>query len=136
MRNCLNVLIVLISINTFSQNLVCCNNIEEVKKVIQGDWKLIGETKNVIYRFSFNNNKGFIEVLEELNLPPKALVNHHADLIIDEHTLVNIKSKNGRFFIELISMYYQISEQIFVLNDEKFVYGKGQFEHVFIRDKG
>jgi len=118
-----------------AQNLVCCKDIKEVKKAIEGDWKLKGETNSLIYRFSFDKGKGFIEALEELNLPPKAIESQRENLILDEHEIVNVKLDKGLFFIEIKSLYYEVSEQIFVLNEKYFIYGKGQSEHVFIKDK-
>jgi len=136
MRQLIIVVLFIFSINSSSQNLKCCKNIDEVKKAIQGDWKLKDGNENVIYRFSFEKQKGFIEVLEELNLPPKALETNDEDVIINEHTIFDVKSKNSLFFIDLISLHYEVSEQIYVLNENYFVYGRGQSEHVFKRDKG
>ena len=134
MKNLILIVILLLSLNSLSQNLECCNNVEEVKSAIKGDWKLKKGNQNMIYRFIFNDDKGIIEVLEELNLPPKADNNYYEKPIMEELTNINIKFDNGVFFIELTNLHYEISEQIFVLNEEYFIYGKGASEHAFIRD--
>jgi len=119
----------------FSQNLECCKTIQEVEQAIAGDWKLNDGNRNVIYRVSFNKNKGLIEVLGELNLPPKAEKTIGNELVIDDQALVNIILKNGVFYIELTNLDYGFSEQIVELNDKIFIYGMGDSKHVFIRDK-
>lgn len=134
-KNLLCMLLFGISIMCFSQNLSIFKDVEAVKKAIGGDWKLKGEAKNVIYRFGFNEEKGFVEVLEELNLPPKAEKTIGNEIIINQHANVKIKYNEGVYFIELIYDYGSISEQILVLNDYNFIYGKGDSQHVFIKDK-
>ncbi len=136
MKDLFKIIVLLVSINSFSQNLECCNNLNDVKKEIQGDWKLKGGSENLIYRFCFDKNKGFIEVLEELNLPPKAEKTIANELVFgDNSTIVNIKSKKSVFFIELVYSHTSVSEQILVLNKDCFIYGKGESQHVFIKDK-
>lgn len=134
MKNLINTLVLCISLQTLSQNLECCKTIQEVKLAIEGDWKLKKGNQNITYRFIFNNNKGIIEVLEELNLPPKAAVSYYEKPDINGQTMVNVEFKNGVFFIKLSNLIFEVSEQIFVLNDEYFIYGNGASEHVFIRD--
>ncbi|WP_396601744.1 hypothetical protein [Algibacter sp. R77976] len=134
-KNLVIIASLLLSIHSFSQNLECCKTISEVKKYIVGDWKLEGDSKNVVYRFSFSKTKGFIEVLQEMNLPPKAVKTRENDIIINDHEIFNIQSKQGHYFIEIQSLYYEIKEQILVLNDTNFIYGSGDSKHVFIRDK-
>lgn len=119
----------------FSQNLECCKTIQEVEQAITGDWKLNDGNRNVIYRFSFNNNKGLIEVLGELNLPPKAEKTIGNELVIDDQALVNIILENGFFYIQLTNLYYEFSEKILELNDKNFIYRIGDSKHIFIRDK-
>lgn len=134
MKKLLQILILLVSVNTFSQNLACCNDSEAVKKAIAGDWKLKGDTKNVIYRFSFESDKGFVEVLEELNLPPKAEKTIGNEIAIDDNTIVKIQHEKGLFYINIIYLYGEVSEPILELNDENFIYGKGASQYVLIRD--
>ncbi|MCF7560414.1 hypothetical protein L3X39_07175 [Sabulilitoribacter multivorans] len=129
---CISILYVSIC---FSQNLECCKTIQEVEQAITGDWKLKGDTENVIYRFTFGNKNGYVEVLEELNLPPKAENKDVNGLVNDDHTLVKIKYDKGLFYIDLIYLYGDVSEPINVLNKESFIYGIGDSKHIFIRDK-
>ncbi|WP_332243922.1 hypothetical protein [Flavivirga spongiicola] len=103
----------------------------DVKKIIKGDWKLKGEAKNGIYRFSFDTGaKDFLEVLKELNLPPKAQGPQSKN-----YTIVNIKLENEAFFIELIYPFGKTSEKILVLDKENFVFGQGESKRVFVKDQ-
>lgn len=135
MNNIFKILVFLWSLAAFSQNLACCKDVEAVKNAIKGDWKLKEYNENLIYRFSFFKDKGFIEVLGELNLPPKAEKTIGNEIVIDDHTIVEITYDKGLFFIDLIYLYGKVSEQILVLNDETFIYGKGESQHTFVRDK-
>jgi hypothetical protein len=135
MKDFFKIIVLLVSINLFSQDFECCKNINDVKKAIQGDWKLKGGNENLIYRFLFDTNKGLIEVLEELNLPPKAEKTIRKELVFDDRTIVNIKSKKGVFFIELVYLHTTVSQKILELNEDHFIYGKGESQHIFIKDK-
>ena len=128
--------IILFSVlNTFSQDLKSSRSINEVEALLQGDWKLKDDTKNVVYRFSFSNHKGFMEVLPEMNLPPKAEKTTENEIIINQHQTFNIASKQGKYFIEIQNINYKITEKIIVLNTTRFVYGKAAAQRIFIRDK-
>lgn len=118
-----------------SQNLTCCKTISEVKSLIKGDWKLKGDSKNVVYRFSFSEDKGFIEALKEMNLPPKAEKPHNVENIINHHEIFSIKSKQGIFSVVIQGLNYEMVEQIFALNETSFIYGKGNSRRVFIKDR-
>ena len=124
----------LVSIHSYSQNLECGNNIDIVKKAIVGNWKLKENNNNKIYRFWFNQENGFVEALEELNLPPKAEHTQLGGLIINEQVPIKIKLVEGHFFIEIIYPFGVISEQIYKLNKNTFVYGKGVSEYHFVKD--
>jgi hypothetical protein len=122
------------ALNAFSQNLKSCKSVDDVESLIEGDWKLKNDTKNVVYRFSISNHKGFIEVLPEMNLPPKAEKTTENEIIINDHENFTIVLKQGNYYIEIQSLYYQMTEIITVLNKTNFVYGKGKSQHIFIRD--
>ncbi|SHJ16564.1 hypothetical protein [Algibacter luteus] len=122
------------ALNAFSQNLKSCKSVDDVESLIEGDWKLKNDTKNVVYRFSISNHKGFIEVLPEMNLPPKAEKTTENEIIINDHENFIIVLKRGNYYIEIQSLYYQMTEKITVLNKINFVYGKGKSQHTFIRD--
>ncbi len=134
MKYLINILILCISLHALSQNLECYKTIQEVQQAINGDWKLKNGNQNITYRFIFNDDKGVIEVLKELNLPPKAADPYHEKSVMEEQTTIDLKLDNGVFFIELTNLQYGISEPIYVLNEEYFIYGKGDSEHVFVRD--
>lgn len=134
MKKTVAILILLLSVQSFSQNLECCNSIESVKKAIEGEWKLKGQSENLIYKFWFNEQNGFIEVLEELNLPPKAEHTQLGSLFMDEQVQTQIKLINGAFFIEVNYPFDAVSELISKLNQNTFIYGKGASQHVFIKD--
>jgi hypothetical protein len=70
-----------------------------------------------------------------LNLPPKAEKTIGNEIVMDNHTIIEIKCDKGLFFIDVIYLYGKVSEQILVLSDETFIYGKGESQHTFIRDK-
>jgi hypothetical protein len=135
MKQIFCILLVVFSFNAFSQNLRCCKNIDEVKRSIQGDWKLKGANQNIIYRFRFDKDKGYVEVLEELNLPPKAEKSRTDVLFVDDETVVNVKLKKDVFFIELVYQFGSVSEAILELNEAAFIYGKESSKKIFIRDK-
>jgi hypothetical protein len=135
MHKVLIYILIFSAFNAFSQDLKKCKNLSDVKSLIEGDWKLKGDSKNVVYRFSFSNNKGFIEVLQEMNLPPKAEKTTENEIVINDHEMFNILSKQGGYFIEIQSLTYKIIEEIVVLNDTNFIYGKDASRHIFIRDK-
>jgi hypothetical protein len=120
--------------NSLSQSLEQCKTISEVKSLIEGDWKLEGDSKNVVYRFSFSNTRGFIEVLEEMNLPPKAEKTKANEIINNAYEVFKISSKNDAYFIEMQSLGHISVQQIVVLNQLSFTYGKGRSKHVFKRD--
>ncbi|WJJ96077.1 hypothetical protein [Algibacter luteus] len=122
------------ALNAFSQNLKSCKSVDDVESLIEGDWKLKNDTKNVVYRFSISNHKGFIEVLPEMNLPPKAEKTTENEIIINDHENFTIVLKQGNYYIEIQSLYYQMTEKITVLNQTNFVYGKGKSQRTFIRD--
>ena len=122
------------ALNAFSQNLKSCKSVDDVESLIEGDWKLKNDTKNVVYRFSISNHKGFIEVLPEMNLPPKAEKTTENEIIINDHENFIIVLKRGNYYIEIQSLYYQMTEKITVLNQTNFVYGKGKSQRTFIRD--
>ena len=122
------------ALNAFSQNLKSCKSVDDVESLIEGDWKLKNDTKNVVYRFSISNHKGFIEVLPEMNLPPKAEKTTENEIIINDHENFIIVLKRGNYYIEIQSLYYQMTEKITVLNKTNFVYGKGKSQRTFIRD--
>lgn len=122
------------ALNAFSQNLKSCKSVDDVESLIEGDWKLKNDTKNVVYRFSISNHKGFIEVLPEMNLPPKAEKTTENEIIINDHENFTIVLKQGNYYIEIQSLYYQMTEKITVLNKTNFVYGKGKSQRTFIRD--
>ena len=103
---------------------------------MEGDWKLQGDTKNVIYRIWFVKDTGFIKVLEELNLPPKAEETFGGKSDLEGQTLVDVKFENGRFFMDLIYIYGEVYEPISVLNNDRFIFGEGSSKHVLIKDKG
>ncbi len=121
--------------NSLSQNLACCKTISEVKSLIKGDWKLKGDSKNVVYRFSFSGDKGYIEVLGEMNLPPKAEKTRENDIIINDHEVFKISLKKQTYFIEIQSLTYTVIEQILVLNQSNFIYGNKNSKRVFTRDR-
>lgn len=122
------------ALNAFTQNLKSCKSVDDVESLIEGDWKLKNDTKNVVYRFSISNHKGFIEVLPEMNLPPKAEKTTENEIIINDHENFTIVLKQGNYYIEIQSLYYQMTEKITVLNKTNFVYGKGKSQRTFIRD--
>ena len=122
------------ALNAFTQNLKSCKSVDDVESLIEGDWKLKNDTKNVVYRFSISNHKGFIEVLPEMNLPPKAEKTTENEIIINDHENFIIVLKRGNYYIEIQSLYYQMTEKITVLNQTNFVYGKGKSQRTFIRD--
>lgn len=122
------------ALNAFTQNLKSCKSVDDVESLIEGDWKLKNDTKNVVYRFSISNHKGFIEVLPEMNLPPKAEKTTENEIIINDHENFTIVLKQGNYYIEIQSLYYQMTEKITVLNKTNFVYGKGKSQQTFIRD--
>lgn len=122
------------ALNAFTQNLKSCKSVDDVESLIEGDWKLKNDTKNVVYRFSISNHKGFIEVLPEMNLPPKAEKTTENEIIINDHENFTIVLKQGNYYIEIQSLYYQMTEKITVLNQTNFVYGKGKSQRTFIRD--
>ena len=134
MKILLSILLLLLPFKGIAQNLTCCNTISEAKSLIEGDWKLKGDSKNVVYRFSFSKDKGFIEVLKEMNLPPKAEKTRGDEIIINDHETFNIILKQDVYYIEIQSLYYEIMDQILVLDEKHFVYGSGDSQHVFIRD--
>lgn len=134
MKTLFSFLLILVAFTSKAQNLHSCETVDDVKSLIAGDWKLEGDSKNVIYRFSFSGDKGFIEVLKELNLPPKAETNNADTMIIYDHEIFNIVSKQSTFFISIQSLYYQIIEEIEVLNKSNFIYGRGNSRHIFIKD--
>ncbi|WP_111309643.1 hypothetical protein [Confluentibacter sediminis] len=136
MKRILTILVLIVSLHAFSQSLECCHNVEEVKKAIEGDWKLKGDTRNVVYRIWFVKDKGFIEALEELNLPPKAEATYSGKSAIEEQTLVDVTFENGLFFMDIMYGYGEVLEPISVLNNDNFIFGKGVSQHVFIKDKG
>lgn len=121
--------------NSLSQNLTCCKTISEVKSLVEGDWKLEGDSKNVVYRFSFSGDKGFIEVLKEMNLPPKAEKTREDDIIINDHEIFKISLKKQTYFIEIQSLIYTVIEQILVLNESNFIYGNKNSKRIFTRDR-
>lgn len=127
-------LILSLSIKSYSQKLECCNNIQDVQKAIEGQWKLKGHSEILIYKYSFNKEGGFIEVLEELNLPPKAAQHQYESIIGHEGVAINIKLIKGIFFIETKYAFGNVLEPIIELNKNRFIYGKGNTKRVFIKD--
>lgn len=134
MKKLFCILILLIAFNGISQNLDSCKTVAQVKNLIKGDWRLKGDTKNVVYRFSFYKNQGFIEVLPEMNLPPKAEKTKDSDMIINKKSAFNIQLKQEAFFVVIQNLNYEVTEKIEVLNKSNFIYGKGHYQHVFIKD--
>ena len=129
------VFLVLFSLKAYSQQLGCCKSTDDVKKRIQGDWKLKDGNQNIIYRFIFDEDLGRIEVLEELNLPPKAEKPSNDILFLDAETKVRINLKEGIFYVNFIYPYATVSEVIIELNETTFSYGKGTSKKIFLRDK-
>ncbi|XMO87147.1 hypothetical protein AAFN75_02430 [Algibacter sp. AS12] len=123
-----------LSINAFSQNLECGQSIDSVKSTLAGQWKLKALNTNKTYRFWFNQDAGFVEVLEELNLPPKAEHTEIGRLVKNDQAAVNIKLIEGVFFIEMVYPFGTVSEQIVKLNKNTFVYGQGTTAHYFVKD--
>lgn len=119
-----------------AQNLDCCTSVSEVQETLEGDWLLKKDSRNKIYRFHFEKEKGEgeVDVLEELNLPPKA---EHTGVSNDfeiTESKVNITSDDTGFYIELIYSFGTVKERIKELSKNRLVYGKGTAEHVFTRD--
>lgn len=120
--------------SAFAQNLDCCKSISEVQKALEGDWILKKDSRNKIYRFHFENGKGTVDVLEELNLPPKA---EHTEITDDfeiTESSVKISQDKQTFYIELIYGFGSVKEQIKALTKNRLIYGNGVAEHVFVRD--
>ncbi|MFH4967906.1 hypothetical protein V8G61_06830 [Gaetbulibacter sp. M240] len=118
-----------------AQNLECCHSISEVKKVLEGDWLLKKDSRNRVYRIHFQDSAGKIEVLEELNLPPKAEHTAVEDAYDISESIVNISAKKDGYYIELVYTFGSVTERIRVLTENSLVYGTGKSEHIFIRDK-
>ena len=120
--------------SAFAQNLDCCKSISEVQKALEGDWILKKDSRNKIYRFHFENGKGTVDVLEELNLPPKAEHTEMKDDFEITESSVKISQDEQTFYIELIYGFGNVKEQIKDLTKNRLVYGYGVAEHVFVRD--
>ncbi|GAA4281493.1 hypothetical protein GCM10022260_19140 [Gaetbulibacter aestuarii] len=119
---------------TYAQNFDCCNTVSEVQNTLEGDWLLKQDSRNKIYRFHFEKGTGTVDVLEELNLPPKAEHTElNSDFEITESTVKISREKEG-FYIELVYSFGSVKEQIKELNNKRLVYGHGPSRHVFIRD--
>ena len=118
-----------------AQNLECCKSVSDVKKVLEGDWLLKKDSRNKVYRFHFQDGAGKLEVLEELNLPPKAEHTAVEDAYEISESIVNISAKKDGYYIELVYTFGSVTERIRVLTEKKLVYGTGKSEHIFVRDK-
>ncbi len=134
MKKRLAILITLVSLHVFSQNLSCGKTVVDVEKALTGEWKLQGNIKTISYKFSFSNKKGFVEVLPELNLPPKAQHTNLGTVVYNLKKIANIKKDGDHFFLEIVYDFGSITKQIYLLNDTTFIYGKGQQEQVFVKD--
>lgn len=134
MKKGIAILITLVSLHSFSQNLSCCKTIKAVEMALRGEWKLQGKSNTISYKFSFNNQKGFIEVLPELNLPPKAQHTQLGALVVNQKEIAHIKKVGDHFFIEIVYAFGSVPKQIFKLNKTTLIYGKGQQQQIFIKD--
>lgn len=117
-----------------AQNLDCCKSVSEIKMVLEGDWLLKKDSRNKIYRFHFQQNDGRVEVLGELNLPPKAEYTVLKDVNEISESKVNISFKNDGYYIEFIYPFGSVTERIRILTENRLVYGSGKSEHILIRD--
>jgi len=135
MKVILNLLFLVAAIPMFSQNLDCCKTIQDVKNKITGEWKLKGVSSNLTYRFSFTDAKGIVQVLEELNLPPKAEQTENNRTPLDSNASIHITLIRNMFFMNIKYDFGEISEPISELNESRFVFGEQGFEHVFTLDK-
>lgn len=134
MKRLFTLLITLISLQLFSQNLSCGKTTVAVKKALTGEWKLQGGSQTISYKFSFSNHKGFIEVLPELNLPPKAQQTNIGTLVVNQKEIVNIKKVGDNFFIEIVYAFGAVAKQIYQLNETTLIYGKGDQKQIFKKD--
>ena len=122
------------TISVFSQNLNCCKTISDVEKVLEGDWWLKKDSRNDIYRFHFRDNEGFVEVLEELNLPPKAEHTKVVDEFEVKESEVKITLEKDKFYIELVYPFGTVKEPIKALSEKHLIFGSGDSERQFTRD--
>ena len=135
MKVILNLVFLVAAIPMFSQNLDCCKTLQDVEHKIAGEWKLKGISNNLTYRFSFTQGHGIVEVLEELNLPPKAEQIEYRNTPLDTNPSIYITVINNVFFMNIKYHFGAVSEPISELSEARFVYGETGFEHVFVRDK-
>jgi len=52
----------LLSYNSFSQDLKCCETIEEVEEILSGKWKQVNSESQEIYHYEFEGKLGIVEI--------------------------------------------------------------------------
>jgi len=60
-------LLLLCSVNLYSQENICFNSQTEAKDSVKGTWKLTDETSDVYYLFSLNDEKIHVEIILDLD---------------------------------------------------------------------
>ena len=122
------------SINLFSQELACCNTIDEVKKTLEGHWEMNETTSRDISRsiFSFSFDEEF-EYLEE-SLPTEI----KGEYVILEHgEHLEIIEDNCGFVIHHQGLYSEkwVSRLLYLTEEKMILLERGEVDtYIRLRD--
>jgi len=114
MKNNLIILLALLPISLFGQDLKCCESEKEVETYLSGIWTVKNSESNTVYKYWFEKRKGHLTEMERTETKGEFL-------IIDNHPFVEIIKYDQGFKLKYTHLHSHWMAALKYLNSSRLV---------------